>query len=195
MGVYQYLYQVIDEPLCCFHFGAIMRKSCCKPLCAGRHLPVGFFFNFYNVVLVSTIQQCKSAIITLTSPASPHPSRSSQITRWGCLCYTASSHQPSILPLIEYMLMLLSPSVPLSPSVLCICVFPADRFIDIIFLDSIHMHQYIIFVFLFLTYFTLYNRPSVPAPHWNSGSFILRLSNTLVYMHRSFFTTHLSVSI
>ena len=61
-----------------------------------------FFFNFYNVVLVSTIQQCKSAIITLTSPASPHPSRSSQITRWGCLCYTASSHQPSILPLIAY---------------------------------------------------------------------------------------------
>ena len=117
MCVYQYLYQVIDEPLCCFHFGAIRRKSCCKPLCAGLHLPVVFFFfffNFDNVVLVSTIQQCRSAIIILTFPASPHASRSSRIAD-GAACATQHllTSCPSC-PLSVYMLMLLSPFVPLS---------------------------------------------------------------------------------
>ena len=36
--------------------------------------------------------------------------------------------------------------------------YPANRFINIIFLDSIYTHYYTIFVFFFLTYFTLYNR-------------------------------------
>ena len=64
--------------------------------------------------------------------------------------------------------MLLSQFVPASPSphcvhksILCVCVSTAAlqwRFISIIFLDSIHMPSYTIFVFLFLTYFTLYNR-------------------------------------
>ena len=35
-------------------------------------------------------------------------------------------------------------------------LYPANRFIGIIFLDSIYMHWYTIFVFLFLRYFTLY---------------------------------------
>ena len=35
---------------------------------------------------------------------------------------------------------------------------PANRFIKTIFLDSIYMHEYMVFVFLFLTYFTLNNR-------------------------------------
>ena len=38
------------------------------------------------------------------------------------------------------------------------CFCPANRFISSIFLDSIYMHYYVIFVFLFLTYFTLYDR-------------------------------------
>ena len=50
-----------------------------------------FYLNFYSVVLVSTIQQCKSAVIIHTSPFLPsllslppsYPSRSSQSTRPG----------------------------------------------------------------------------------------------------------------
>ena len=73
-----------------------------------------FFFNFDNVVLVSTIQQCKSAIIILTFPASPHASRSSRIAD-GAACATQHllTSCPSC-PLSVYMLMLLSPFVPLS---------------------------------------------------------------------------------
>ena len=42
---------------------------------------------------------------------------------------------------------------------------PADSFISTVFLDSIYMHWYTIFVFLFLIYFTLYNRIWVHPPH------------------------------
>ena len=71
-----------------------------------------FFFSFligrklqYNVVLVSIIQQCKSAIIIHISPSSwaslPSlhspipPARSSQSPRLGSLLYIATSHQLS----------------------------------------------------------------------------------------------------
>ena len=45
-------------------------------------------------------------------------------------------------------------------SVLHVCLHccSANRFISAIFLDSICVHWYAVFVFLFLTYFTLYNR-------------------------------------
>ena len=45
-------------------------------------------------------------------------------------------------------------------SILYVCVYscPANRFIYTIFLASVCMHKYTIFVFLFLTYFTLYDR-------------------------------------
>ena len=46
-------------------------------------------------------------------------------------------------------------SIPLCLHLHC-CL--AERFISTIFLDSISMHYYMIFVFLFLTYFTLFNR-------------------------------------
>ena len=63
--------------------------------------------------------------------------------------------------------MLLSQFIPSSPSPavsqicsLCIRLYscPANMFISTIFLDSIHMCSYTNSVFLFLTYFTLYNR-------------------------------------
>ena len=60
----------------------------------------------YNVVLVASIYQCKLAIIIHISPPSwspsQHriPSRSSQITRPGSLCYIATSQQLSILHLM-----------------------------------------------------------------------------------------------
>ena len=44
---------------------------------------------------------------------------------------------------------------------------PAPRFIrTILFLDSIYMCQHMVFVFLFLTYFTLYDRLQVHPPHY-----------------------------
>ena len=56
----------------------------------------------------------------------------------------------------DWQLLLLCPQVPSLR--LCLYSCPADRFISTIFLDSIHMRSYTKSVFLFLTYFTLYNR-------------------------------------
>ena len=61
------------------------------------------------------------------------------------------------------MLMLLSLFLPFSPQLgpqvcllhLCLHSFPANRFINTIFLESIDMCSYTMFVFLFLTYFSL----------------------------------------
>ena len=74
-----------------------------------------------------------------------------------------------------YMSMLLSHFVPASPSSPCPQVrslrlglysCPATRFISTVFLDSIYVCQHTVFVFLFLTYFTLYNRLQVHPPHY-----------------------------
>ena len=64
---------------------------------------------------------------------------------------------------------------------------PANRFICVIFLDFVCVCEYTMFVFLFLTYFTLYDRlrvcpchykwPSFAPFHW---SFILNWSTLLV---------------
>ena len=75
-----------------------------------------------------------------------------------------------------YISMLLSHFVPayLSPS-LCPQVHslhlhlyscPAPRFFRTIFLDSIYTCQHTVFLFLFLTYFTLYDRVQVHSPHY-----------------------------
>ena len=68
------------------------------------------------------------------------------------------------------------PLVPLLyPQVCSLCLHlyscSANRVISTIFLDSIYMHQYTIPVFLFLTYFTLYNTlythiPQCSLQHW-----------------------------
>ena len=103
-----------------------------------------FFFNFYSVVLVSAMHQCKSAIVTHASP----PSNPQVITecQTGLPCYTATSHQLSILHLIVCIcwcyFLHSSHSLPprLCPQVcslpLYLHSFPTDRFIDTIFLDS-----------------------------------------------------------
>ena len=58
-----------------------------------------------------------------------------------------------------YSSMLLSQFIPPSPSPgLENLVHSLNRFINTTFLDSICMYYYIIFVFLFLTYFTMYDR-------------------------------------
>ena len=74
-----------------------------------------------------------------------------------------------------YMSMPLSHFVPAYPSpsrvlrsILYVCVFISVLPLgssEPIFLDSIYMCQHTIFVFLFLTYFTLYDRLQVHPPH------------------------------
>ena len=76
-----------------------------------------------------------------------------------------------------YMSMPLSHFIPAYPSPsLCPQVhslhlhlysYPAPRFFrTTFFLDSIYMCQHTVFVFLFLTYFTLYGRLQVHPPHY-----------------------------
>ena len=59
--------------------------------------------------------------------------------------------------------------LPLSPKVcslhLWLLCCPIDRIIGTIFLYSIHMHEYTVLVFLFLTNFTIYDRLYVHPPH------------------------------
>ena len=89
-----------------------------------------------------------------------------------------------------YMSMLLSHFVAASPSPspcpqvhslhLCLYSCPAPKFFRTVYfflllllLDSIYMCQHTVFVFLFLTYFTLYDRRQVHPPHYkNSISFL-----------------------
>ena len=49
---------------------------------------------------------------------------------------------------------------------LCLYSHLAPRFFMTFFLDSIYMCQHTVFVFLFLTYFTLYDRVQVYPPHY-----------------------------
>ena len=69
------------------------------------------------------------------------------VVMYKCQCHSLNSSHP-LLPS-------LCPQVCSLGLYLHCC--PADAFISTIFLDSIYMCQYMIFVFLFLTYFTLYN--------------------------------------
>ena len=101
-----------------------------------------------------------------------HPSRLSQSTRLSSLCYTAGSHQL----FYTWQSIYVKPNLPVHPTLLfppcphvhslCLHLYscPANRFICAIFLDSTYIRQYTIFVFLFLAYFTLYDRLQVH-PH------------------------------
>ena len=127
----------------------------------------------YNFVLVSAIQKGESVIIVCISLLSwasflpqPHPSRWSQSARLGSLCYVATSHQLSILHMIVYICWcyflylshyLLTPLCAQVYSLhLCFHSFLVNNFIGTIFLDSICVHLYTIFVFSFwLTSFSI----------------------------------------
>ena len=101
------------------------------------------------------------------------------------LCYGAASHQLSILHLVVYIcpchsLTLSQLTLP-PPCVLKSILYglrlyscPAPRFFRTIFffLDSIYMCQHTVFVFLFLTYFTLYDSLYVQPPHYKQLSFV-----------------------
>ena len=78
-----------------------------------------------------------------------------------------------------YMSMLLSHFVPASPShpTMSSSPFSMSAFLFLsgpqihknlfFFLDAVHMCQHTVYVFLFLTYFTLYDRLQVHPPHYN----------------------------
>ena len=74
-----------------------------------------------------------------------------QFCTWYCVCVSAF--------LVNHLTFLFSHRV--QKSVPYLCVSSAALHLEssvTIFLDSIYMCEYTIFVFLFLTYFTLYNR-------------------------------------
>ena len=113
-------------------------------------------------------------------PSLSHPSRWSQSTELISLCYAAASPQLSILHLVVYICQchsltlsqLTLPPPRVLKSILYICVFvpvlPPDSsepFLKKV-LDYIYMCQHTVFVFLFLTYFSLYDRLQVCPPHY-----------------------------
>ena len=131
----------------------------------------------YRILWISIIHQQESAIGTPMSPPSwaslpsPPPSHPSACHRAFSLCFsslshTANSHWLSILHIVLkfpcYSLHT-APLLPLlpHPQVCSLCLFlhcsPENKFISAISLDSTYMCQYTVFIFLFLTYFTLYN--------------------------------------
>ena len=110
-------------------------------------------------------------------PSLSHPSRWSQSTELISLCYAAASYQLSISHLVVYISpchsftssQLTLPLPCVLKSILYVCVFipvlplgSSEPF----FLDSICMCQPMVFVFLFLTYFTLCDRLQVQPPHY-----------------------------
>ena len=66
--------------------------------------------------------------------------------------------------------LILSSPLPMYISLLSMSVSPfcpANKFFSTIFLDSIYMHYNMVFIFLFLAHFTLYNMFQVHPPHRN----------------------------
>ena len=123
--------------------------------------------------------------IYIYPPSLSHPSRWSQNTELISLCFVAASHQLSILYLVVYICpchSLTSPQLSLPPpnvlkSILYVCVFipvlPLGSSETFFFLDSIYMGQHAVIVFLFLTYFTLYDRLQVHPPHYKDSISLL----------------------
>ena len=91
---------------------------------------------------------------------------------WGCFplaIYFTFGRVYMSMPLSHFVPAYPSPSPcpPVHSLRLHLYSCPAPRFFrTIFFLDSIYKCQHMIFVFLFLTHFTLYNRLQVHPPHY-----------------------------
>ena len=101
---------------------------CACSVCSVRSYYLSSFKIFvgiqllYSAVVVSAIQQNKSAPCVHTAPPfwTSLPSRSPQGTEWDSLCYTVGYHQLSILYMAVYICQSQSPNsshLPLLPSV------------------------------------------------------------------------------
>ena len=155
--------------------------------------------NSFTTVLVSAVQ-CESAHVCIYplpleplshSPAPPHPLGHHRAPGWAPCA--AASHWLSVLHIRGYVCQCYSPNAshpllpPLCPQVCSLRLHlyscPANRFISTVFLDSMFMGYYMIFVFLFLTYFTLYDRLSVHPHHYKWLNFVpfIWLSNIPLY--------------
>ena len=135
---------------------------------------------YYFLLYTKTKQSnyiCILSLLILPPLLPSHHPRLPQSVRLDFLCCTATSHQLSILHTTVYIYQcyffnLFHPLLPpLCPLVSSLCLhlhsFPANGFISTISLDSIYMRYYAIFIFLLMTYFTVYNRLQVHPLHWN----------------------------
>ena len=156
-----------------FFFNIILEYNCFTMV--GQSL----LYNKVNQLYIYIYHLHISSLLRLP-PSLSHPSRWSQSTELTSLCYAAASHQLSVLHLVVYIctchsltLSQLTLPPPLCPQVhslvgLRLYSRPAPSFFMTIFffLDSIYMCQHTVFVFLFLTHFTLYDRLYVHPPHY-----------------------------
>lgn len=91
-----------------------------------------------------------SPLSRASCPLPSQPSRSSQSTRLSPWCSTAVSHELSVLYMVlyvyqSYSLSSFHPLLPrLCPQACSLCLplhsFPANKLINVIFLDSTYMH-------------------------------------------------------
>ena len=118
------------------------------------------------------IYMCPPILNLPPCPSPPHPSGLSQSTGFEC---PASCIELALViyftygnihyPLKSYQSCLLPQNPEVFSLHLCLFCCLAYRISIIIFLNSIYMHLYTVLVFLFLTYFTLYNRLQSHSPH------------------------------
>ena len=89
-----------------------------------------------------------TSLLSLPPLPPSYPSRFIRDARLGSLCYIATAHQICFTHGSVYMLMLLSPFIPLSPfpivstspfSISASSYLPSNRFVNTIFIDSIYM--------------------------------------------------------
>ena len=133
-------------------------------------------YNKVNQLYVYIYPHISSLL--LLPPSLPLPPLQVVTKHWADLPVLCSCFQLAIYFIFGsvYMSMPLSHFVPAYPSLsLCLQVHslrlrlyscPAHRFFRTIFLDSINMCQHTVFVFPFLTYFTLYDSLQVHPPHY-----------------------------
>ena len=153
-----------------------------------------FLFLFFNLIYFNwrliTLQYCgfchtstwisrgrtcvPSSWIPLPPSSPPHPSGLSQSTNFECpascielalvICFTYGNIHVSVL----FSQVFPSRLLPRSPKVcslhLCLFCCLAYGVIITVFLNFIYIFWYTILVFLFLTYFTLYNRLQLQPP-------------------------------
>lgn len=145
--------------------------------------------SLYDVVLISVEQPSDSAICISPPFWISFPFRSPRSTEQSSLRYSVGSHQLSILYITVCICrsQLPSSSYPLFPLWypyiwclhLCLYFCFVEKFIGVIFLDSTYKRYYTIFVFLSLTYLTLYDSLQVHPLLYELHNFISLCSSVI----------------
>ena len=140
-----------DYPFFLLHINwRIITLQYCDGLCIDQH------------ELATGIHVSPPSWIPLPPPSPSHHSRLSQSTDFGfpvsyikltlAIYFTYSNVYVSVLLSHPFLFPL---SLKVCSLYLCLVCCPACRIVNTIFLDSIYMRYYMIFVFLFLSYFTV----------------------------------------